>query len=47
MTLESVQKHNVVNLIYQQMKQNIQDGVWEPGCKLPSEAELTSTINVI
>lgn len=46
MTLESVQKHNVVNLIYQQMKQNIQDGVWEPGCKLPSEAELTATFNV-
>lgn len=46
MTLESVQKHNVVNQIYQQMKQNIQDGVWEPGCKLPSEAELTATFNV-
>jgi len=28
------------------MKQNIQDGLWEPGCKLPSEAELTATFNV-
>lgn len=46
MTLESVQKHNVVNLIYQQMKQNIQNGIWPPGCKLPSEAELTATFNV-
>ena len=46
MTLESVQKHNVVNVVYQQMKQNIQDGVWEPGCKLPSEAKLVATFNV-
>ncbi|NIY49899.1 FCD domain-containing protein [Cedecea colo] len=46
MTLESVQKHNVVNVIYQQMKKNIQDGVWEPGCKLPSEAELVATFSV-
>jgi DNA-binding FadR family transcriptional regulator len=45
-TLESVQKHNVVNVIYEQMKKNIQDGVWEPGCKLPSESELTQTFNV-
>ncbi|WP_158781414.1 FadR/GntR family transcriptional regulator [Pantoea sp. BAV 3049] len=46
MTLESVQKHNVVNVIYEQMKQSIQEGVWPPGCKLPSEAELTSQFNV-
>lgn len=46
MTLESVQKHNVVDVIYEQMKQNIQNSVWEPGCKLPSEAELAATFNV-
>jgi DNA-binding FadR family transcriptional regulator len=44
--LESIQKHNVVDVIYEQMKQNIQDGLWEPGCKLPSEAELTATFQV-
>lgn len=46
MALESIQKHNVVDVIYEQMKQNIQDGLWEPGCKLPSEAKLTATFQV-
>ena len=44
--LASIQKHNIVDVIYEQMKQNIQDGIWEPGCKLPSEAELTATFQV-
>lgn len=44
--IESVQKQNVVDVIYQQMKRHIQDGTWEPGCKLPSEAELTQTFQV-
>ncbi|MEJ4046922.1 MULTISPECIES: FadR/GntR family transcriptional regulator [unclassified Erwinia] len=46
MALESVQKHNIVDVIYEQMKNNIQNGIWEPGCKLPSEAELTNTFQV-
>lgn len=46
MTLESVQKHNIVDVIYEQMKKNIQDGIWEPGCKLPSEPTLTATFQV-
>lgn len=46
MALESVQKHNIVDVIYEQMKNNIQNGIWEPGCKLPSEAELTATFQV-
>ncbi len=46
MTLESVQKHNIVDAIYEQMKKNIQDGIWEPGCKLPSEPTLTATFQV-
>ncbi|WP_034944169.1 FadR/GntR family transcriptional regulator [Erwinia oleae] len=46
MALESIQKHNVVDVIYEQMKQNIQSGRWKPGCKLPSEAELTTTFQV-
>lgn len=44
--IESVQKQNVVDVIYQQMKKHIQDGTWESGCKLPSEAELTQTFQV-
>lgn len=46
MTLKSVQKHNIVDAIYEQMKKNIQDGIWEPGCKLPSEPALTATFKV-
>lgn len=46
MTLESVPKHNIVDVIYEQMKKNIQDGIWEPGCKLPSEPTLTATFQV-
>lgn len=46
MTLESVQKHNIVDAIYEQMKKNIQEGIWEPGCKLPSEPALTATFQV-
>lgn len=46
MTLKSVQKHNIVDVIYEQMKKNIQDGIWEPGCKLPSEPVLTATFQV-
>jgi hypothetical protein len=30
-TLESVQKHNIVDAIYEQMKKNIQDGIWGAG----------------
>ncbi len=45
-TLESVPKHNIVDVIYEQMKKNIQDGIWEPGCKLPSEPALTATFQV-
>lgn len=46
MTLESVQKNNIVDVIYEQMKKNIQEGIWEPGCKLPSEPALTATFQV-
>ena len=46
MALKSVQKHNIVDVIYEQMKKNIQDGIWEPGCKLPSEPTLTATFQV-
>lgn len=37
---------NIVNDVYEQMKRSIQDGVWPPGCKLPSESELIASYDV-
>ncbi|UNK29858.1 FadR family transcriptional regulator [Serratia plymuthica] len=46
MSLQSIQKHNVVNAVYEQIKEKLLDGSWPPGSKLPSEAELTASFNV-
>lgn len=37
---------NIVNDVYEQMKHNIQDGVWPAGSKLPSESELIESFQV-
>jgi GntR family transcriptional repressor for pyruvate dehydrogenase complex len=46
MSIQSIQKHNVVNAVYEQIKEKLLDGSWPPGSKLPSEAELTASFNV-
>ncbi|MDR3431882.1 MAG: FadR/GntR family transcriptional regulator [Rouxiella aceris] len=46
MSIQSIQKHNVVNAVYEQIKEKLLDGSWPPGSKLPSEAELTTSFNV-
>jgi len=37
---------NIVNDVYEQMKRNIQQGLWAPGSKLPSESELIASFQV-
>ncbi|MBJ7222036.1 MULTISPECIES: FadR/GntR family transcriptional regulator [unclassified Brenneria] len=46
MSIKSIQKHNVVNAVYEQIKEKLLDGSWPPGSKLPSESELTVSFNV-
>ncbi|WP_409310494.1 FadR/GntR family transcriptional regulator [Pectobacterium sp. B1J-3] len=46
MSIKSIQKHNVVNAVYDQIKEKLLDGSWPPGSKLPSESELTASFNV-
>lgn len=46
MNREGVKTQNTVNLVYEQMKRNILQGLWPPGSKLPSESELIATFNV-
>ncbi len=46
MAIQTIQKQNVVNAVFEQMKEKLLDGSWPPGCKLPSESELTQSFNV-
>lgn len=46
LSIKSIQKHNVVNEIYDQISEKLLDGSWSPGSRLPSEAELTAAFNV-
>ncbi|ROM69590.1 GntR family transcriptional regulator [Pseudomonas brassicacearum] len=46
MNREGAKTQNTVNLVYEQMKRNILQGLWPPGSKLPSESELIATFNV-
>lgn len=46
MSIQSIQKHNVVNAVFDQIKEKLLDGSWAPGSKLPSEAELAASFNV-
>lgn len=46
MAIQTIQKHNVVNAVYEQMIEKILDGTWEVGSKLPSEKELTELFKV-
>lgn len=46
MNIKSIQKQNVVNEVFEQIKEKLLDGSWRAGCRLPSEAELTTSFNV-
>jgi len=44
--LNSIDKQNVVNIVYEQLKENIASGNWAPGSKIPSETQLQKMFNV-
>nr|WP_094551660.1 galactonate dehydratase [Petroclostridium xylanilyticum] len=44
--IKSIQKKNVVDEVYAQMKELIVNGDWEPDSKIPSEHELAKSFNV-
>ncbi|WP_259047378.1 FadR/GntR family transcriptional regulator [Klebsiella sp. BIGb0407] len=46
MNMKSTQKQNVVNDVFEQLRQQLIDGNWAPGSRLPSEQELCATLNV-
>ena len=46
MKLDSIEKQNIVNIVYEKLKENISNGTWEPGSKIPSESQLTKIFNV-
>ncbi|MTH45999.1 FadR/GntR family transcriptional regulator [Intestinirhabdus alba] len=46
MSIKSIQKQNVVNEVFEQIKAKLLDGSWGAGCRLPSEAELTASFHV-
>lgn len=46
MNTEIVKTQNIVNIVYEQMKRNILEGLWPPGSKLPSESELIASFDV-
>ncbi|MBD1382688.1 FadR/GntR family transcriptional regulator [Metabacillus arenae] len=46
MGLNSIDKQNIVNTVYEQLKENIANGNWAPGSKIPSESQLQKMFNV-
>lgn len=46
MGIKSVKKQNIVDIVYEQMKANILEGVWGAGTKLPSEPEMAASFDV-
>lgn len=46
MSMKSTQKKNVVNDVFEQLRQKLTDGNWTPGSRLPSEQELCNMLNV-
>ncbi len=44
--MQSTQKHNVVNDVFEKLRQKLMDGSWTPGSRLPSEQALCSALNV-
>lgn len=46
MGLNSIDKQNIVNSVYEQLKEHIANGAWPPGSKIPSETQLQKMFNV-
>lgn len=46
LSIKSIQKQNVVNEVYDQISAKLLDGSWSAGCRLPSEAELSTSFKV-
>lgn len=46
MAISKIVKQNLSDMIFQQMKEQILNGDWEPGKKIPSENELTKLFGV-
>ncbi len=46
MVIKSIEKTNIVDQVFEQMKENIINGEWTPGEKIPSENELCDKFNV-
>jgi GntR family transcriptional repressor for pyruvate dehydrogenase complex len=46
MTIERIPKINVSSMVFEKMKEQILNGTWAPGGKIPSENELTKLFGV-
>ncbi|NOU94946.1 FCD domain-containing protein [Paenibacillus sp. LMG 31456] len=46
MSLRSIDKQNIVDEVYAQIKNNIVTGIWKPGDKIPSEHDLCQMFKV-
>lgn len=46
MQIQPVQRVNISDQVYEQLKQQLISGVWKPGDKIPSENELVTLFNV-
>jgi DNA-binding FadR family transcriptional regulator len=41
-----IDKQNIVNIVYEKLKENIASGNWAPGSKIPSETQMQKMFNV-
>lgn len=46
MALQKVKKQNISDIVYDQLEQNILNGEWKPGAKIPSENMLSAQLGV-
>jgi GntR family transcriptional repressor for pyruvate dehydrogenase complex len=46
MSIETIEKQNIVDEVYDQMRTNVLSGSWKPGDKIPSENQLCQMFNV-
>jgi GntR family transcriptional repressor for pyruvate dehydrogenase complex len=46
LSIKTIEKQNIVDEVYDQMKTNILSGSWKPGDKIPSENQLCQMFNV-
>lgn len=44
--LSIIDKQNIVNIVYEKLKENIASGDWAPGSKIPSESQMQKMFNV-